>query len=306
MNATPLLSIMIPFYARDDRRNALINEALHTLPDDPRLEIIIVDDRSPVPLCIHASLKHTRLCITQTPYQSDYAGAARNHAMRQAKGRFLLHADSDDLFDQNQMCLLLDFLETAPQDRTVHLLGTRRFTTSLDRKDTAPVYDQVRDPHSSLDTLRRLCIWHAPWGKVFSQDMLPALHNTFKENDVVDDCLFSVNLALLATRHAVVPGVHYYWRKEENHESLTSSLSPSLVSARIAAQREVNTILQKRGRPDAIPAMLHLFKGYIRSYPFTVLKEMFFSFKHKEKVFPTHRAIIQKAKKHISLKRGEN
>lgn len=304
MTQKPLLSIMIPFYAKEgNERNILLNQLLATIPDEKDVEIIIVDDRSPVPLRLTHTFKNATCVSSMTPYDSDYAGAARNHAMRIARGCFLTHADSDDLFDTQAMSHFLRTLERDKHRKEVHLLGAYSFTESPDALSTKPVYNRVRENKMGFDITRLLPMWHAPWGKVFSEDLLPFVQGSFKENDVVDDCLFSTELAIHCETLNVVPGQHYFWRRETGHQSITSTLTNKVIAARIQAQRDANNRMLRANRPDAVASMLYIYKEYAFTHPTVVLKEFFRSLVLKDKILPKRSAVLNRLKERAYKKR---
>ena len=90
------VSIIIPYF----KQEAFLNEALQSVRQQsyPNLEIIVVDDGSPVPAkdvlaaCPSPELEHLAI------YRTENGGCptARNFGFKQSSGEYLLFLDSDD------------------------------------------------------------------------------------------------------------------------------------------------------------------------------------------------------------------
>lgn len=93
----PAFSIIIPHY----NTSGLLQRLLDTIPARDDTEIIVVDDASrqdelkAVRQCCGNRTRQARLLCRDT---NGGGGAARNDAMRAARGRWLMFADADDYF----------------------------------------------------------------------------------------------------------------------------------------------------------------------------------------------------------------
>ena len=98
MGNTVMLSIIVPHFNSAD----LLKKLLSTIPDDPKIEVIVVDDHSTKELVALSECKreygNRNIYFFENETGKKSAGAARNTGIKHAKGRYLLFADADDWF----------------------------------------------------------------------------------------------------------------------------------------------------------------------------------------------------------------
>lgn len=98
MGNTVILSIIVPHYNSAD----LLAKLLSTIPNDPKIEVIVVDDHSTRKLAELSDCKrqygNRNIYFFENEIGKKSAGAARNTGIKYAKGRYLLFADADDWF----------------------------------------------------------------------------------------------------------------------------------------------------------------------------------------------------------------
>jgi glycosyltransferase involved in cell wall biosynthesis len=102
----PLVSVVIPTY---NRRKLLLEAVASVLEQDmDELEIVVVDDGSDdgTPQALQGVDPRLR-CLTQTRL---LRGAARNHGIREARGRHIAFLDDDDRFEPWHLSQALDLL----------------------------------------------------------------------------------------------------------------------------------------------------------------------------------------------------
>jgi glycosyltransferase involved in cell wall biosynthesis len=105
---TPLFSVIIPTYSRPDFLPEAIDSVLGQTVND--LECLVVDDAGPVPAAVPDDPR-VRLI------RRDLNGgepAARNTGIQEARGRFLVFLDDDDVFTRDRLQIALEGLERAP------------------------------------------------------------------------------------------------------------------------------------------------------------------------------------------------
>ena len=110
MNAatrSPLVSILVPAYQAAPWIEATLESALGQT--HPEVEIIVIDDGSR-----DATLERARTVATRHPHRirvetqaNAGASAARNHALRLARGEFIQYLDADDLLSPRKIELQL-------------------------------------------------------------------------------------------------------------------------------------------------------------------------------------------------------
>lgn len=90
-----LISIIIPHYNNPQ----LLKRLLYTIPDDPRIEVIIVDDCSSKHIEEFNILKNSYPDLKWFSTETNGGGGkARNIGIKNASGKYLLFADCDDFF----------------------------------------------------------------------------------------------------------------------------------------------------------------------------------------------------------------
>ncbi len=90
----PLLSICVPTY----NRRELLGRLLETIPPDPTIEVVIVDDGSTDDTTVAVKVHEQRLNIRYS-FQSNMGRAfALHEAINRASGSFTIIMDSDDYF----------------------------------------------------------------------------------------------------------------------------------------------------------------------------------------------------------------
>jgi glycosyltransferase involved in cell wall biosynthesis len=115
LNMPVLVSILVPAYNAAPWINAALDSAL--AQTWPRVEVIVVDDGSRDDTLVRArafaaQYPGRELHIATQPNAG--AAAARNHALRLARGDFIQYLDADDLLAPEKIALQLDALRTAP------------------------------------------------------------------------------------------------------------------------------------------------------------------------------------------------
>lgn len=139
MGSTVILSIIVPHYNSAD----LLAKLLDTIPDDPEIEVIVVDDHSTKKLAEFSDCKrkygNRNIYFFENEIGKKSAGAARNAGIKRAKGRYLLFADADDWF--------LDGFWSAVQ---------RNITCGADVIYFAPTSQKTNGKKSDIHTMRSL------------------------------------------------------------------------------------------------------------------------------------------------------
>jgi glycosyltransferase involved in cell wall biosynthesis len=94
--AAPAVSVVIPFYRARYLREALQSVQAQTFTD---YEIIVVDDGSPDQAEVERCLLDGGARIRYLRQENQGPAAARNTALRAARGRFVAFLDSDDTWE---------------------------------------------------------------------------------------------------------------------------------------------------------------------------------------------------------------
>ena len=115
----PLVSVVIPTYKRDHSLERAIRSAL--AQEDVALEVLVVDDGSPVPPdAILAKFAHDPRVRYLPQAQNRGGGAARNVGIEASQGTWIALLDSDDWWEAGKLRAQLNLMEALPHpERTV-------------------------------------------------------------------------------------------------------------------------------------------------------------------------------------------
>ena len=108
MADSPLVSVYLPTRNRAEQLPRAIRSVLRQ--DCPNLELLVVDDASTdltSEVLARFAARDSRVRIFRQPVPSG-APAARNRAIREARGEFLAGIDDDDLMLPTRLSSLLD------------------------------------------------------------------------------------------------------------------------------------------------------------------------------------------------------
>lgn len=118
----PLVSVVIPVYNMEMYLEATLESILASSYSN--YEIILVDDGShdnSWKICTQYSTNFSNIfCFKQT---NKGASAARNYAIRQAKGEYILPVDADDLITPDYIQLAVRTIEANPKVKVVYSQG---------------------------------------------------------------------------------------------------------------------------------------------------------------------------------------
>ena len=113
--SNPLLSVIIPTYNRPQLLQRAVQSAFAQAVDLPKdsLEIVVVDDGSPVPVTL---LEQGNLRLVRLP-ENRGGAAARNEGAKAAQGRYITYLDDDDQLLPGMAATVLQALQetTLPQ-----------------------------------------------------------------------------------------------------------------------------------------------------------------------------------------------
>ncbi|MFI3283231.1 MAG: glycosyltransferase family A protein [Rikenellaceae bacterium] len=107
MSNQPLVSIIIPVYNMEDFLRETLDSVLAT--DYPAFEVVLVDDGSKdssLAIAKEYAAKDSRLRVLTQPNAG--ACTARNHAVRESKGEFILPVDGDNLISPDFVSLAVE------------------------------------------------------------------------------------------------------------------------------------------------------------------------------------------------------
>ena len=240
----PLVSVIIPAYNQPGfLQEAMSSVANQTCSD---LELLVVDDGSPTdlePAFLEAAAGDPRLHYLRQPNAG--GSAARNHGIREARGKWLAFLDHDDVWKSEKLTKQLAWAEQA--NAGLVFCSYRRFGS---KKDEAPFPQNAPAEVQLTDLLRRTLIRTLSVVLV-RRDVLPQSEWFRPDLRVCNDIELYYRLAT-KTRIAFLPDALTEKREHANNVSgnaLASHMEMvSIVEELIAGPNAGDQDLTKLGR----------------------------------------------------------
>ena len=260
-------SIIIPH----KNTTALLQRCLDSIPKRGDIQIIIIDDNSDsdkVDFSIFPGLngKNTEVYFTK---EGKGAGYARNIGLQHAKGKWLIFADSDDLFVEDAFGI---FDSYADSDNTlIYFNVTGRYSDNLEKvhdrvKYVTRLFDKYDGSQLRLNDLKYG--WVGPVAKMYSKNLISKYNITFDEVMASNDMMFSLKTAFYAGDLVSISKDTVYC-VTYREESLTSIKNYSSYLCRYKVTLSANTFLKNRG----LYKYRHfLFSKIVNSIQFGLLK----------------------------------
>lgn len=201
-------SIIIPHYNRPN----LLDRLLNSIPIRNDIEVIIVDDNSPVGEFDYdrywkEKQKNYKVLLTK---EGKGAGYARNQGLEIAAGKWIIFADSDDFFTENAFLIFDEYVNS---DYDLIYFGTEScYSDTLKPADRNKYYNNLVKEFSDLSDyhINNLRFkFGPPWAKMIRASMIgnaiskgiPVVK--FDETRYSNDSMFSLLIGYLAeTIHA--------------------------------------------------------------------------------------------------------
>lgn len=276
-----ILSIIIPVH---NRENELI-DLVSSIPEREDIEIIVIDDHSDPP---RKPVNHPCVRFFLLPPGMRYAGTARNFGLEKAVGKWVLFADSDDVFFRDSLGKAIERIERTEADiifcpvqsfRAGGLKGKRH------KKINRLLYDARSGDRQALIK------WYPPWGKFYKRSFLDLSQIRFDTGKVSNDVMFSAKSFLAANKVGFVEEVFYSVR--EGNQSLTQSKSSEDISHRLDVLFQFNLLLDLSNlRYYHVPIFAQLRFIVFRN-PVCAVHMITRSIKHRHPLFFTKRTLFE-------------
>jgi glycosyltransferase involved in cell wall biosynthesis len=267
-----ILTIIIPFH----NRHHLLDALLHSIPDDTRIEILLVNDNSETPYRSSRLFKFSRISVLNLSPVSRYAGAARNLGIKYASNKFIAFADSDDLFDTEQLLSSISYLECSSADIIfTHLRSFVHEKNSICclERSRAFSYNLILSMYLLRQNHAMLARHVVPYGKFISRDYIQDNCISFDEIRYSNDICFSARLLLFSPKVELISRLPYLVR--QGNVSLTSIKTLDSIGIRLEALLRFNSILKSLKAPFFMaPALPHIISMLFLS-PLTAIRFIF-------------------------------
>ena len=235
------ISVIVP------HRNAvrLVPTLFASIPVDPRIEIILVDN-SPARITKDDIItKHDYTLLYSDPARG--AGGARNVGIENANGEWLIFADADDFFAEKAFSLFL-----AKTDSHADIIYTGMGGVFLDtgeHSDRGDGYARlVKSYLVGEKTEKDLRLgFPSPCCKMIKSQFVKCIGVRFDEICAGNDIYFSTVCGLLANKIEAVDQVTYI--ATVSRGTLTQRRDFDVIKARLFSKLHCNEFLKKQGLP---------------------------------------------------------
>ena len=190
---------------------ALLKRCLDSIPDDERIQVVVVDDNSNLEIVDFSKLQNhgrnnTTVILTK---EGRGAGYARNVGLSLAKGEWLVFSDSDDYFEPN----LLKTLDKYKESKSEMILFKAR---SVDNETLEPanrnenINRRIDDALNGVITSREASLLvHSPWCRMVRRNFVEEHKIKYDEVICENDTMFTTKCSCLAESIEVSPIMLY-------------------------------------------------------------------------------------------------
>ncbi|TKD62626.1 glycosyltransferase family 2 protein [Cobetia marina] len=233
-----LISIVIPHKNSPQKLKRLLN----TIPNDSDIEIIVVDDNSDTDLKAKTiEVHHENIKLLDN--DSDYnAGTARNLALNHVNGKWVIFADADDAFIQENFCLLKMELINSDDIDLVFFKCISLFENNGNKSPRADFYNDLLDANTIQERILAYN-WVVPWGKAIKRSLIEKYNIKFDSRIASNDVMFSTKIAYHSKNITKSNLLAYCCYQSDN--SLTASLDETKAYHRLGALVDRNIFLIK-------------------------------------------------------------
>ena len=198
-----IYSIIIPHH----NTPVLLQRCLDSIPRKDDLEVVIVDDNSSKEIVDFENFPGLGVKNIQIIFTKDGRGAgyARNVGLQYARGRWILFADSDDLFCKGFYEAISEYKEYKTDLFLFKVRSVKSTTLEPDSNRDRCINDNIDKCLKSKITPKELAISYSPpWGKMISSDLIRSKSICFDEIPRANDVMFSVKIACYSKKITIV------------------------------------------------------------------------------------------------------
>lgn len=220
----------------------LLRRCLDSIPDIRDIQVIVVDDNSDpniVDFNKYPGLERENTVVVFSK-EGKGAGYARNIGLAQARGKWVLFADSDDFYNHDFINIIYHHYND--EEDIVFFDVTSVISDNMEPSDRH-LSRSVPLNNYKGKKLNQFCryLYTEPWGKMFKGDFLKRIDARFDESFVANDYYFSIYTGFNASKISV--SIEKLYCVTERKGSLSNSFSGDL--KRLEARLKVYNKVQK-------------------------------------------------------------
>lgn len=228
------VSVIIPVHNGADYIGDTMKCILNQTYKD--MEVIVIDDGSTDNTAqIIRELQKEHVKLHYCYQEKSNAGVARNYGIRQAKGKYLLFLDGDDLFEENLVEEL--HCRITADDADLCICNADQYDTQKGIFIAKPQYLRKKylpetNPFSREDIGKAILYFttSVPWNKMVKRDFIEKNRIEFQDIERANDQYFSIMALILARRITIVDKVLVHYRVKQKG-NLTTEFSETPLCA---------------------------------------------------------------------------
>lgn len=275
------ISIIIPHYQSFD----MLMKCLDSVPVTDYIQVIVIDDKSPDWNKYEKQLETKYLHVIFVKMsQNCGAGAARNHGLRLAEGKWLMFADADDYFLPNAFTIIKKYNESNADIIFFEVNSIDLATGKIsDRHQHNNGFIEAYIPNKieTEDNLRFRC--YAPWGKMIRRTVVTSHRIQFDEVKYSNDVMFSAKVGYYANKIEVIKQPIYCITTSAN--SLTRKMTAEAIICRYKVSVNFHLFLRDIGKKRYQGIILRYFVLALKYAPSCLIPMLRIGLKNRVNFF---------------------
>ncbi len=249
MNSPYAYSIIIPHRNTPD----LLLRCLRSIPERQDTEVIVADDKSDIAEAELQSIVASHPCAKLiTLKESKGAGHARNVALSQATGHWLVFADADDYFTP----AIADVLDKYAKDTETDMVFLNAL--SVDENGiTVPTplslhIERYEKGRPLAEKVMRYATW-TPWSRMLKRSLVEQNNLRFEEVPVGNDAMFVLRCTSLAKHISAESTPCYMYFQPSAGSQTWHQYTDNTLLQRIELRFKINNLYRQVGYPFLWP-----------------------------------------------------
>ena len=270
-----LLNIIIPHH----NTPGLLQRCIDSIPEMEEIQVYVVDDNSNPDLVNFSEFpgkdrKNVHIYLTK---DGKGAGYARNVGLLQAKGDWLLFADSDDFFVPDFYKIVSKFFDS-DADMILFKANSVNSDTLEPSNRNKNINNRIDECLNGLLTAKEASISvQSPWCRLIKRDFVEKYHIRFDEVMSCNDTMFTTKATCFAEKVLVCDQVVYVVTHRTGSLWDSRKIDPKNYLTRIKVQIRRNKFVSKYGFKKE-PIIGHVYRALDISFT-TFLKALWLAIK---------------------------